>query len=82
MCLGVPGKIIAVGEEIHELATVEVNGVQRQVNIALVCEDQPQDLLDRWVLVHVGFAMSILDQDEARDMLSALENLTGEAYLH
>ncbi|BET41658.1 MULTISPECIES: hydrogenase maturation factor HybG [Atlantibacter] len=82
MCLGVPGKIIAVGEEIHELATVEVNGVQRQVNIALVCEDQPQDLLDRWVLVHVGFAMSILDEDEARDMLSALENLTGEAYLH
>ncbi|HAP83375.1 MAG TPA: hydrogenase 2 accessory protein HypG, partial [Enterobacteriaceae bacterium] len=65
-----------------ELATVEVNGVQRQVNIALVCEDQPQDLLDRWVLVHVGFAMSILDEDEARDMLSALENLTGEAYLH
>ena len=82
MCLGVPGKIIAVGEEIHELATVEVNGVQRQVNIALVCEDQPQDLLDRWVLVHVGFAMSILDEDEARDMLSALENLPGEAYLH
>lgn len=82
MCLGVPGKIIAVGEEIHELATVEVNGIQRQVNIALVCEDQPQDLLDRWVLVHVGFAMSILDEDEARDMLSALENLTGEAYLH
>ncbi|MCQ4967685.1 hydrogenase maturation factor HybG [Atlantibacter hermannii] len=82
MCLGVPGKIIAVGEEIHELATVEVNGVQRQVNIALVCEDQPQDLLERWVLVHVGFAMSILDEDEARDMLSALENLTGEAYLH
>ncbi len=67
MCLGVPGKIIAVGEEIHELATVEVNGVQRQVNIALV---------------HVGFAMSILNEDEARDMLSALENLTGEAYLH
>ncbi len=82
MCLGVPGKIIAVGEEIHELATVEVNGVQRQVNIALVCEESPQDLLDRWVLVHVGFAMSILDEDEARDMLSALENLTGEAYLH
>lgn len=82
MCLGVPGKIIAVGEEIHELATVEVSGVQRQVNIALVCEDHPRELLNRWVLVHVGFAMSILDEDEARDMLSALENLTGEAYLH
>ncbi|WP_312984072.1 hydrogenase maturation factor HybG [Atlantibacter sp.] len=82
MCLGVPGKIIVVGEEIHELATVEVNGVQRQVNIALVCEDHPRDLLGCWVLVHVGFAMSILDEDEARDMLSALENLTGEAYLH
>lgn len=82
MCLGVPGKIIVVGEEIHELATVDVNGVQRQVNIALVCEDHPQDLMGRWVLVHVGFAMSILDEDEARDMLSALANLTGEAYLH
>ncbi|WP_058912689.1 hydrogenase maturation factor HybG [Entomohabitans teleogrylli] len=83
MCLGVPGKIIAIGESIDHPATVEVNGIKRQVNISLVCEDgdAPADLLDRWVLVHVGFAMSILDEQEATEMLDALRSVTGEAWL-
>ena len=66
MCIGVPGLVLAVGEDIHQLAQVEVCGIKRDVNIALICEGNPADLLGQWVLVHVGFAMSIIDEDEAK----------------
>ena len=72
MCLGVPGKIVAVGEDIHQMAQVDVCGVKRGVNIALVCEGKPADLIGQWVLVHVGFAMSIIDEEEAQATLEAL----------
>ncbi|GKX53231.1 hydrogenase maturation factor HybG [Budvicia aquatica] len=72
MCLGVPGKIVAVGEDIHQMAQVDVCGVKREVNIALVCEGKPADLIGQWVLVHVGFAMSIIDEEEAQATLEAL----------
>lgn len=75
MCLGVPGKIIQVGKDIHQPAWVDVCGVQRQVNIALVCEGDPQPLVGCWVLVHVGFAMSLIDEEEAQQTLAALENM-------
>lgn len=75
MCLGVPGKIVAVGEDIHQLAWVEVSGVKREINIALVCDDSPSDLLGQWVLVHVGFAMSLLDEEEAQQTLAALAHM-------
>ena len=65
MCIGVPGQVLAVGEDIHQLAQVEVCGIKRDVNIALICEGNPADLLGQWVLVHFGFAMSIIDEDEA-----------------
>ncbi|STK51276.1 hydrogenase-2 component protein [Escherichia coli] len=42
------------------------------MNIALICEGNPADLLGQWVLVHVGFAMSIIDEDEAKATLDAL----------
>ncbi len=72
MCLGVPGKIVKVGQSGLEPATIDVCGVQREVNIALVCEQDPQELLGKWVLVHVGFAMSIMDEEEAKNTLDAL----------
>ncbi|CNH44034.1 hydrogenase maturation factor HybG [Yersinia pekkanenii] len=75
MCLGVPGKIVAVGEDIHQLAWVEVSGVKREINIALVCDETPAALLGQWVLVHVGFAMSLLDEEEAQQTLAALEHM-------
>ncbi|MDA5523640.1 hydrogenase maturation factor HybG [Yersinia kristensenii] len=75
MCLGVPGKIVAVGEDIHQLAWVEVSGVKREINIALVCDTAPADLLGQWVLVHVGFAMSLLDEEEAQQTLAALAHM-------
>nr|WP_314263164.1 hydrogenase maturation factor HybG [uncultured Moellerella sp.] len=72
MCLGVPGEIVTVGESANDNAQVEVCGVKRDVNIALVCEGDPQSMLGKWVLVHVGFAMCIIDEEEARDTLEAL----------
>ena len=72
MCLGIPGQIVAVGDSVTDNAQVEVCGVRRDVNIALVCEGEPSEMLGNWVLVHVGFAMSIIDEQEARDTLDAL----------
>ena len=81
MCIGVPGQVLAVGEDIHQLAQVEVCGIKRDVNIALICEGNPADLLGQWVLVHVGFAMSIIDEDEAKATLDALRQMDYDAYL-
>jgi hydrogenase expression/formation protein HypC len=75
MCIGVPGQIVGVGESIHHLAQVDVCGVRREVNIMLVCEGEPATLLGQWVLVHVGFAMSVIDEAEALATLAALAEL-------
>jgi len=75
MCLGVPGKVTAVGEDIHQLAWADVCGVAVRINIALVCEGSPQELIGQWVLVHVGFAMSLLDEQEVLETLAALQHM-------
>ena len=75
MCIGVPGQVLTVGEDIHQLAQVEVCGIKRDVNIALICEGEPAELVGQWVLVHVGFAMSIIDEDEAKFTLDALRRM-------
>ncbi|MGY6027879.1 hydrogenase maturation factor HybG [Phytobacter sp. AG2a] len=75
MCIGVPGQIVSVGESIHHLAQVDVCGVRREVNIMLICEGEPATLLGQWVLVHVGFAMSVIDEQEAHATLAALADL-------
>ena len=72
MCLGIPGNIVAVGEDIYQLAQVGVLGVKRGVNIGLICEGETSELLGQWVLVHVGFAMSIINEEEAQSTLDAL----------
>lgn len=77
MCLGVPAQIIAVGEDCHHLASADVSGVTVNINVSLVCEGEVQALLGRWVLVHVGFAMSLLDEQEALETLAALKQMQG-----
>lgn len=72
MCLGVPGQIVKIGDTALQLATVDVCGVKREVNISLICEGDPSPLLGKWVLVHVGFAMSIIDEAEAKQTQEAL----------
>ena len=80
MCLGIPGKIIAITSHVNKLATVEVLGVRREINIAcIVSEEHPVDsCVGDWVLVHVGFAMSRIDEKEAALTLEVLQML-GEA---
>ncbi|MGM3160225.1 hydrogenase maturation factor HybG [Dickeya undicola] len=76
MCLGIPGQVVEWASVDHQLAWVDVCGVRREVNVALVLEDgQPSSLVGQWVLVHVGFAMSRLDEQEARDTLDALRQM-------
>ena len=72
MCLGVPGQSVKIGDSALQLATVDVCGVKRDVNISLICDDDPAPLLGKWVLVHVGFAMSIIDEEEALKTQEAL----------
>ena len=63
MCLGIPGQIVEIVDETFQIAKVDVSGVKRGVCIALLAEEgvSPGD----WVLIHVGFAMSKIDEREA-----------------
>lgn len=80
MCLGIPGRIIRIDDAGRKLATVDVSGVQRQINIACVidAEHPVESCVGDWVLVHVGFAMSRIDEHEAAETLKILTEL-GEA---
>jgi hydrogenase expression/formation protein HypC len=71
MCLGIPGQIIDIVDDENSIAKVDVSGVRRNVSVALVRPDgiEPGD----WVLIHVGFAMSKIDENEARETMKALQ---------
>jgi hydrogenase expression/formation protein HypC len=77
MCLGIPGQLKEFSELNPHLARVDVSGVTRIVNIGLL-EDEPLAPGD-WVLIHVGFAMSKIDEAEAELALASLQ-LMGQAY--
>ena len=72
MCLGIPGRIVEVADREAGLATVDVSGVRRSVSIALV--DTPDAPIedDDWVLVHVGFALARIDEEQAHETLELL----------
>ena len=72
MCIGIPGQIVALHEQQPDHAWAEVCGLRREVNIALVSEGSPETLIGCWVLIHVGFALSKLDEQEALETLAAL----------
>ena len=79
MCLAIPGQVVEVVDEPNRLACVDVAGVRRNVNIGLLDDDdgggaQPGD----WVLIHVGFALSKVDEEEAHATLALLENMGAE----
>lgn len=77
MCLGIPGQIIAITDRKQQLATVSVGGVKRQVNIAcIVDEAHPvESCIGDWVIVHVGFALNRLDEEEAAETLAILAEM-------
>jgi hydrogenase expression/formation protein HypC len=80
MCLGIPGRIVAISDARKKLAMVDVSGVKREVNVACIApEGAPlETLVDSWALIHVGFAMSRIDEEEAAKTLEVLMML-GEA---
>jgi hydrogenase expression/formation protein HypC len=77
MCLGIPGRVVEMVEDNDHLAKVDVAGVRRVINVGLL-EDEHLALGD-WVLIHVGFAMSKIDEEEADRAMEGLR-LMGQAY--
>ena len=77
MCLGIPGQIVEIVDETFQIAKVDVSGVKRGVSIALIASEgvAPGD----WVLIHVGFAMSKIDENEAHETMKALYTM-GEVF--
>ncbi len=77
MCLGIPGRIVELISAEDALAMVDVGGVRRPVNISFIVSDDcpPASCVGLWVLVHVGFAMSCIDEDEAARTLALLQEM-------
>ncbi|MGB0732640.1 MAG: HypC/HybG/HupF family hydrogenase formation chaperone [Pontibacterium sp.] len=77
MCLGIPGQIIEIKDANNALGMVNVSGVKREVNLSCVlpADGQLDALVGRWTLVHVGFAMSLIDEEEAEKTLQILAEI-------
>jgi hydrogenase expression/formation protein HypC len=77
VCLGIPGEVVELLPEQPDLAKVDVSGVRRVINVGLLSDSPPQP--GDWVLIHVGFALSKIDENEAAAALQFLESI-GQAY--
>jgi hydrogenase expression/formation protein HypC len=80
MCLAVPGKIISTqGDDLNRMGRVSFGGVIKEVSLAYV----PDAYIDDYVIVHVGFALSKVDHEEAQRVFSYLEEMgdLGELYV-
>jgi len=75
VCLAIPGCIVDVVDEPNRLARVEIAGVRRTINIGLLDSDGDGAGPGDWVLVHVGFAMSKVDEEEAHATLALLQGM-------
>ena len=77
MCVCIPGQIVAITDAANRLALVSVSGVKRQVNVACIVDEQHpvESCVGDWVLIHVGFAMSRIDEAEAAKTLRLLAEL-------
>ena len=76
MCLAIPGRVVEFVDEANRLALVEVAGVRRTVNVGLLDEGADAGVdVDDWVLIHVGFAISKVDEEEAQATLRLLEGM-------
>jgi hydrogenase expression/formation protein HypC len=78
MCLAIPGRIVSLVSNEPHLGVVEVTGVRRRVDLGLLIEDMPK--IGDWVLIHVGFAMSKISEQDAVEQMQLLTMLgEGEA---
>ncbi|MGB0092717.1 MAG: HypC/HybG/HupF family hydrogenase formation chaperone [Solirubrobacteraceae bacterium] len=75
MCLAIPGQVVELIDSANQIARVDVVGVRRNINVSLLADEdggaQPGD----WVLIHVGFALSKVDEEEAHATLRLLERM-------
>jgi len=78
VCLAIPGQIVEFVDEERFLARVDVSGVRRVVNVALVSGDERAAQEGDWVLIHVGFAISVVDEAEALATRRLLEQIGSE----
>jgi hydrogenase expression/formation protein HypC len=77
MCLGIPGQIVEITDANNKLALVNVGGVKRQINLACIVDEQHpvESCFGDWVLVHVGFALNRIDEEEAAETLKMLQEI-------
>ncbi len=73
MCLAIPGKIIEISSDNEDSALVEVVGVRRRIDLGLLQDHKP--VPGDWVLIHVGFAMSKISEQDAADQMTTLRML-------
>ncbi|HUE84100.1 MAG TPA: HypC/HybG/HupF family hydrogenase formation chaperone [Pyrinomonadaceae bacterium] len=73
MCLAIPGKIVEIVDEENQIAKVEVGGVRRNINIGMLGKEETS--IGDYVLIHVGFAMSKIDEQQAQETLRVLEEI-------
>jgi hydrogenase expression/formation protein HypC len=78
MCLAIPGQVVDVVDDGNRLAQVDVAGVKRTVNIGLLDGDEGGARPGDWVLIHVGFALSKVDEEEALATLRLLQGMGAE----
>lgn len=78
MCLGIPGQIVEITDPATNMAMADISGVRRKVNVTCVSGDGLENLIGKFVLIHVGFAMALIDEDEAKKTMDTL-NALGEA---
>jgi hydrogenase expression/formation protein HypC len=79
MCLAIPGQVVALVDDATHIAKVEIGGVRRNVNVGLLDQEPDGVGVGDWVLVHVGFALSKVDEDEAAATLQLLQGM-GDAF--
>ena len=77
MCLGLPGRIIERSPDQPEIARVDVDGIVRDVNMTLLDDDPPQP--GDWILIHLGFALERMTEEEAQDVFAAAAILSAPA---
>ena len=85
MCLGIPGKIISIEDEQKLIVKADFSGVQRNISMNCIVKSAEElpDMIDKWVLVHVGFAMSCIDDEAAKktlEVLNEMEDLQSQMY--
>jgi hydrogenase expression/formation protein HypC len=75
MCLAIPGQVVEMVDTANQIAKVDVVGVRRNVNVSLLAEENGGIGPGDWVLIHVGFAISRIDEEEARATRELLEGM-------